>query len=84
MCSSLKNRKLLQILILLFCWLSKIINIELELPELRLAKKLVLGMVTFILIAFLGVLWNVATKTGNVNDELIKKVVQEYKNDGKR
>ena len=58
--------------------------LRLEMPEMRLIKKIVLGLVAFILTAFLGLLWNTvintSAKKSNENvEEIIKKLSQEYK-----
>jgi len=59
---------------------TKISVIESELPELKLVKKLVIGMVAMILTAFLGLMWNSAlnSKKSDNMDELAKKVLNEY------
>lgn len=58
--------------------------LRLEMPEMRLIKKIVLGLVAFILTAFLGLLWNTvintSAKKSNENvEEIVKKLSQEYK-----
>lgn len=69
-------------------------SIKLEFPEIRLVKKLVMGMIAFILTAFLGLIWNVVvinpTKTAsmvrpqeNLND-IANKFVEEYKKGDKK
>lgn len=60
---------------------SKISGFEMELPELRLVKKITLGMVAFVLTAFLGLVWNAAlmTKKPDPVDEIAKKIAEEYK-----
>lgn len=65
---------------------SKLSSIELELPEFRLVKKLILGMIAFILTAFLGLIWNSTInppkKTDVIFDEVAKRITEEYrKND---
>jgi DNA repair exonuclease SbcCD ATPase subunit len=65
--------------------------IRLELPEIRLIKKLFMGMVAFVLTAFLGLIWNTVVikssqetsmKLINSSEEQIgdiaKKVIDEY------
>jgi prefoldin subunit 5 len=57
--------------------------LRLEMPEMRLIKKIVLGLVAFILTAFLGLLWNTTinppVKKSNDNvEEIIKKITKEY------
>ncbi len=58
-------------------------TLKLEMPEMRLIKKIVLGLVAFILTAFLGLLWNtvinpVSKKSNDNVDEIVKKISQEY------
>lgn len=58
--------------------------IELELPEFRLVKKLILGMIAFVLTAFLGLVWNTTIipptkKTDAIIDDIARKVAEEYK-----
>jgi len=64
--------------------------IRLELPEIRLMKKLVMGLVAFVLTAFLGLIWNtvvirssqdVSMRLNTSNEEIgdiAKKVIDEY------
>lgn len=65
---------------------SKINSIELELPEFRLVKKLILGMIAFILTAFLGLIWNTTIsptkKPEVVIDDIAKRIAEEYKKNG--
>lgn len=65
---------------------SKINSIELELPEFRLVKKLILGMIAFILTAFLGLIWNTTIsptkKPEVVLDDIAKRIAEEYKKNG--
>ena len=66
-------------------------SVKLELPEIRLVKKLFLGLVAFVLTAFLGLVWNTLvlnpTKNQsmrppeNLND-IAKKFVEEYNKGG--
>lgn len=58
--------------------------LRLEMPEIRLIKKIVLGLVAFILTAFLGLIWNTvintSAKKSNENvEEIVKKLSQEYR-----
>lgn len=65
---------------------AKLNTVELELPEFRLIKKMILGMVAFILTAFLGLIWNTTIsptkKTDVVIDDIAKKIAEEYKKNG--
>lgn len=63
-------------------------NVKLELPEIRLIKKLFMGLVAFLLSAFLGLIWNALvlnpSKTNSVKsaeemDAIAKRFVEEYK-----
>jgi hypothetical protein len=66
-------------------------SVKVELPEIRLVKKLFMGLVAFLLTAFLGLVWNSLvlnpTKTQsmhppeNLND-IAKKFVEEYNKGG--
>jgi hypothetical protein len=61
-----------------------------EMPEMRLIRKIVFALITFVLTAFLGVIWNVTvinpTKTNGMKvenaQEIAKKVIEEYTNKG--
>ena len=61
-------------------------GVKLELPEIRLVKKLFLGMVAFLLTAFLGLIWNTLVlkpeRTGYIPQEklndITKKFIEEY------
>lgn len=69
-------------------------SIKLEFPEIRLVKKLVMGMIAFILTAFLGLIWNVVvinpTKNTSMNrpqenlNDIANKFVEEYKKGDKK
>jgi predicted nuclease with TOPRIM domain len=65
---------------------NKLNSVELELPEFRLVKKLILGMIAFILTAFLGLIWNTtispAKKTEVVMDDIAKRIAEEYRKNG--
>lgn len=65
---------------------AKLNSVELELPEFRLVKKLILGMIAFILTAFLGLIWNTtispSKKTDVLIDDIAKKIAEEYKKNG--
>ena len=64
--------------------------IRLELPEIRLMKKLVMGLVAFVLTAFLGLIWNtvvirssqdVSMRLNTSSEEIgdiAKKIIDEY------
>ena len=67
-----------------------------ELPEIRLIKKLFMGLVAFVLTAFLGLIWNtvvlkssqdVSMKLNPTSEEQIgdiaKKVINEYQKGNK-
>lgn len=59
--------------------------LKMEMPEMRLIKKVVLGMVAFILTAFLGVIWNgviTSSKKTDSVEEFAKKIAEEYKKNG--
>jgi hypothetical protein len=68
-------------------------EVKLEFPEIRLVKKLTMGLVAFVLTAFLGLLWNnlVLNPTKeepshpqeNLND-IAKKFVEEYNKGDKK
>lgn len=58
-------------------------GIRQEMPEMRLIKKIVLGLVAFILTAFLGLIWNIAiqpppSQTKGSIDEFFKRLTDEY------
>lgn len=58
-------------------------DIKIELPEMRFIKKIVLGMIAFILTAFIGLVWNnliinPERRTNQNIEELVKKLSQEY------
>lgn len=61
-----------------------------EMPEMRLIRKLFFALVGFVLMSFLGLIWNVvitSTKNASMSNmesskELAKKVIEEY-NKGK-
>lgn len=61
-------------------------SVKLELPEIRLVKKLFLGMVAFLLTAFLGLIWNaLITNPNKINsvppdklNDITKKFIEEY------
>ena len=59
-------------------------GIRQEMPEMRLTKKIVLGLVAFILTAFLGLIWNLAIQPppsqsrGSI-DEFFNRINDEYK-----
>lgn len=60
-------------------------SIRLELPEMRLTKKLVMSLVAFILTAFLTLLWNttISSKHNSENmDQIAKHLLDEYKKGG--
>lgn len=70
--------------------------IRMELPEIRLIKKLFMGLVAFVLTAFLGLIWNtvvlkssqdVSMKLNPTSEEQIgdiaKKVINEYQKGNK-
>ena len=66
-------------------------SIKLELPEIRLVKKLFLGLVAFVLTAFLGLIWNSLVLNPSKNNsmrppenlnDIAKKFVEEYNKDG--
>lgn len=59
-------------------------GIRQEMPEMRLTKKIVLGLVAFILTAFLGLIWNLAiqpppSQTRGSIDEFFNRINEEYK-----
>lgn len=59
----------------------RIRGVELELPDLRLIKRIFLGFIAIILSAFIGALWNTVIqppKKDDIND-IAKKIIQEYK-----
>jgi thiamine kinase-like enzyme len=55
--------------------------IRIELPEIRLTKQIVMGLVAIILTSVVGILWNAVVVSKepaeNVN-EIVKKLVNEY------
>ena len=68
-------------------------SIKLELPEIRLVKKLFLGLVAFVLTAFLGLVWNTLVINPSKNNsmrppenlnDIAKKFIEEYNKDGGR
>lgn len=65
---------------------TEINNLKLEMPEIRLIKKIVLGMVSIILTAFLGVIWNgvVTPKKNDPVEEFAKRLTEEYKKNAKQ
>ena len=68
---------------------SDIKSIKLELPELLLIKRMFMGLIAFILTAFLALIWNslvLHSPTGDKGDldEIAKKVVDEYNKGGKK
>lgn len=71
-------------------------SIRMELPEIRLIKKLFLGLVGFVLISFLGLIWNtVVIKSSQESSmkpigsseeqitDITKKIIDEYKKGNK-
>jgi hypothetical protein len=57
-----------------------------EMPEMRLIRKIVFALITFVLTAFLGLIWNITVinpaktngmKTENAQ-EIAKKIIEEY------
>jgi uncharacterized coiled-coil protein SlyX len=63
-------------------------SVKLELPEIRLIKKMFMGLVAFLLSAFLGLIWNAliinpnkisSTKSAEEMDAIAKRFVEEYK-----
>lgn len=66
----------------------KLNSIELELPEFRLVKKLILGMIAFVLSAFLGLIWNTTIsptkKPEIIIDDIAKRIAEEYKKNGQQ
>lgn len=64
-------------------------SMKMELPELLLIKKMFMGLIAFILTAFLTLIWNSLVLKGNVTDkgdldEIAKKVIDEYNKGGKK
>lgn len=60
-------------------------SLKMEMPEIRLIKKVVLGMIAFILTAFLGVIWNgliTPVKKPDYVDEFAKRIAEEYRKNG--
>lgn len=62
-----------------------------EMPEMRLIRKIVFALVTFVLTAFLGLIWNSVVLNPNKNNtmrsentqEIAKKIIEEYNTKGK-
>ena len=64
-------------------------SMKMELPELLLIKKMFMGLIAFILTAFLALIWNsLVLKESTIDkgnlDEIAKKVVDEYNKGGKK
>ena len=64
--------------------------IRLELPEIRLIKKVFVGLIAFILTGFLGLVWNSVVLKTNTTTEAhptadditeLKKILDEYQKD---
>lgn len=61
-----------------------------EMPEMRLIRKIVFALITFVLTAFLGVIWNASVFSPDKRNgmraenaqEIAKKVIEEYNNKG--
>ena len=57
-----------------------------EMPEMRLIRKIVFALITFVLTAFLGLIWNITvinpSKSNGMKvestQEIAKKVIEEY------
>nr|QMP83730.1 MAG: hypothetical protein [Caudoviricetes sp.] len=57
-----------------------------EMPEMRLTRKIVFALITFVLTAFLGLIWNITvinpSKSNGMKvestQEIAKKIIEEY------
>lgn len=64
----------------------KVDSIRMEFPEIKLMKKLLLGLVGFVLSGFMALIWNTVVvkqqspKETQIIESISKKILEEYEN----